>query len=482
MSAGVTVATIADHVGGRVLGDPAAGDVTVRGVAHDSRAVRIDDLFCCVPGSTTDGHDHAAAAVAAGAAALLVSRELPLAVPQLLVGDVRLAMGPAASLVHGDPSSTLTVVGVTGTNGKTTTTFLLRNIFEAAGWSTAVSGTLTGARTTPEAPELQAWLATQRAAGVRAVAMEVSSHALDLHRVDGCRFAVAVFTNLSRDHLDFHGTMDAYFAAKASLFTPELSARGVVNTDDEWGRRLAELATVPVTAVGAHLAEDLTVGSDASRFRWRGESVRLGIGGDYNVLNALCAAEAAVVLGIEPAVVAQGLSLPVEVPGRFELVEAGQPYTVIVDYAHTPDALAHVLAAASAVADGRVHVVFGCGGDRDATKRAPMGRVAAQGADRVVITADNSRGEPTEAIIAAVRTGFDTTDPRRASDLLVEPDRRRAIAAALDAAAPGDVVVIAGKGHETTQTIGAVTEPFDDRQVATDHLRGDSDDEEGGPA
>ncbi len=462
---GVRLDAVAALVDGQVTG--AGGGATfVRGVAHDSRTVQPGDLFCCVVGRTVDGHDLAAAALGAGAVALLVQRPLDLDVAQVRVADVRRAMGPVADLVHDHPSQHLTVVGITGTNGKTTTTYLLRNIFDEATWPAAVLGTLSGARTTPEAPELQAWLAEQRRAGVRAVAMEVSSHALDQHRVDGCRFAVAAFTNLSQDHLDHHQTMEAYFAAKARLFTPELSAQAVIDVDDAWGARLAAQVTIPAVTVGRADLEAVAVGLGASTFRWRGHAVRLPIGGAHNVANALVAAEVAHRCGIDPAVIAAGLGRAVVVPGRFELVDAGQPFTVVVDFAHTPDALDHVLAAASAATDGRVHVVFGCGGDRDPAKRGPMGEVAARGADRVVLTADNSRGEPTEVIIAAVRSGFDNTVPRRAEDLLVEPDRRLAIAAALDAAVPGDVVVIAGKGHETTQTIGDVIEPFDDREVA----------------
>jgi UDP-N-acetylmuramoyl-L-alanyl-D-glutamate--2,6-diaminopimelate ligase len=282
---------------------------------------------------------------------------------------------------------------------------------------------------------------------------------------------VAVFTNLSPDHLDFHGTMEAYFAAKASLFTPERAEAAVVNLDDAHGRVLAAQTDLPVAGYSMADAEDLVVGAAGSTFRWRGRPVSLPLGAAFNVANALAAAEAARVLGIDGDVIAEGLSRPLAVPGRFEPVDEGQPFRVVVDYAHTPDGLEQVLRAAREVTpSGRVHVVFGCGGDRDPSKRPLMGAVAARGADRAVITADNSRGEDTRAIIAAVEEGTDTVTDRTA-EIVVEPDRGAAIADALAAAGPGDIVVIAGKGHETTQTIGGDVTPFDDREVARRHLK-----------
>jgi UDP-N-acetylmuramoyl-L-alanyl-D-glutamate--2,6-diaminopimelate ligase len=451
----------------RVVGDL---DREITRVDHDSRQVIPGSLFCCVPGREHDGHDHAPAAVAGGAVALLVERRLPLDVTQVVVDDVRAAMGPAAAAVAGHPDRDLEIVGVTGTNGKTTTTALLGNVFEAAGRPARVLGTLSGPRTTPEAPDLQRRLAAWRDEGIRSVAMEVSSHALALHRVDGTRFRVAVFTNLSRDHLDFHGSMEAYFEAKARLFTPELADAAVVNLDSPYGRLLLDAATVPTIGYRTDALDDVEVGALASRFRWRGQLVDLPLGGAFNVANALAAAEAATLLDIDAPVVAAGLSRPVSVPGRFEPVEAGQPYTVLVDYAHTPDALAQLLAAARQVAGtGAVTVVFGCGGDRDPSKRPVMGEVAARGADRVVVTADNSRHEDTGAIIDAVLAG--TRGVGAPGAVVAEPDRRAAIALAVDTAAPGDVVVIAGKGHETTQTIGDVVTPFDDREVAREAIR-----------
>jgi UDP-N-acetylmuramoyl-L-alanyl-D-glutamate--2,6-diaminopimelate ligase len=445
--------------------------VEVTTVAYDSRRVGRGALFCCVPGALADGHDFAPAAVEAGATALLVERPLGLGVAELEVPDARVAMAPAAAAVAGHPSHDLAVVGVTGTNGKTTTTHLLAGITSAAGRPSAVLGTLSGPRTTPEAPDLQEWLAARRDDGTSVVAMEVSSHSLTLHRVDATRFAVAVFTNLSRDHLDFHGTMEAYFEAKARLFTPELSAAAVVNLDDPYGRLLRDSATIPTFGYSLADASDLDVGAGACRFTWRGEPVALPLGGRFNVANALAAAEAALLLGLDAATVARGLSTPVAVPGRFEPVDAGQPFRVVVDFAHTPDALERVLEAAREVAgSARVHVVFGCGGDRDASKRPAMGAVAARLADRVVLTADNSRSEATAAIIGAVQDGYDHTAGRTATELVVEPDRDAAIGLALAGAGEGDVVVIAGKGHETTQTIGDHVTPFDDRLVARAHL------------
>ena len=447
---------------------PGSGDagVELSGVSHDSRAVAPGDLFCCVRGEHADGHDHAPAAVAAGAAALLCERPLDLAVPQVVVPDVRLAMGPASAAVHGHPSQALAVVGVTGTNGKTTTVHLLRSVLAAAGRRAEVIGTLTGARTTPEAPELQRLLAGFVADGVDAVAMEVSSHALALHRVDGTRYRVAVFTNLSAEHLDFHASMEEYFQAKARLFTPELADAAVVNVDDPRGRLLLDAAVVPTRGYSVGDVEGLEVGRAASRFRWRGVDVTVPLGGRFNVSNALAAAEAAITLGIEPAAVAAGLAAAGPVPGRFEAVEEGQPFGVVVDYAHTPDGLEHVLETArELVGAGRVLVVFGCGGDRDTAKRPLMGEVAARLADRVVLTSDNPRSEDPAAIISQVRSGIadDTT-------LAVEPDRRRAIALALEEARPGDLVVIAGKGHEAYQQVGEERRPFDDRAVARELL------------
>jgi UDP-N-acetylmuramoyl-L-alanyl-D-glutamate--2,6-diaminopimelate ligase len=451
-----------------IVGDDA---VSITTIDYDSRRAAPGSLFCCVVGAHHDGHGFAAEAVGNGATALLVERQLPLAVPQVVVPEVRRAMAVVAATLYGHPSTDLTVIGVTGTNGKTTTVHLIANACAVAGKKSEVLGTLTGARTTPEAPDLQATLAGWRDDGVDVVAMEVSSHALALHRVDATRFRVAVFTNLSRDHLDFHGTMEAYFDAKASLFQPELSDVAVVNLDSPYGRLLSDSATIPTIGYSIDQLTDLDVYADRSRFRWRGHRVDVPLGGSFNVMNALAAAEAAAAAGLDEIAIAEGLGRPVALPGRFDVIDAGQPFSVVVDYAHTPDALEKLLdAARELVPKGLVTVVFGAGGDRDASKRPAMGEMAARLADRVVLTADNSRGEDTGAIIDAVRQGFDRATPRHATDLVIEPDRRAAIATALATARDGDIVLIAGKGHEQTLTIGDEVIDFDDRVVARDVL------------
>ena len=444
-----------------------ADDVEISQVVHDTRTVEPGALFCCVPGSHTDGHDLVPEAVGRGAVALLVERRVEAPVPQLLVPSVREAMGPVAASFWGHPSAQMTVVGVTGTSGKTTTTHLLGAIAGRAGRPAEVIGTLTGPRTTPEATELQAALAHALADGRTTVAMEVSSHALALGRVRGTRFAVAVFTNLSHDHLDFHRDLEDYFAAKAQLFQPSLSARAVVNLDDPYGARLAADAAIPTEGYALADATDLDVGADRCRFGWRGVVVELPFGGRFNVSNALAAATTAAALGMAPEDIAAGLAAAPAVPGRFEPVVEGQPFAVLVDYAHKPGALESALGAArEAAAGGRVLLVFGAGGDRDASKRHEMGEVAARLADRVLLTSDNPRGEDPLAIIDAVRSGIARTE-----GLTIEPDRATAIAKAIGEAAPGDVVVIAGKGHESVQLVGDRSLPFDDRAVARAALR-----------
>jgi UDP-N-acetylmuramoyl-L-alanyl-D-glutamate--2,6-diaminopimelate ligase len=446
----------------------AASDVVVTDVVLDTRATTPGALFCCVTGQRVDGHDLAADAVAAGAVAVLAER--PVSVPAgtavLTVDDVRAAMGPVAAAFWGHPSESLTVIGITGTNGKTTTTQLLRSVFQPTGQATEVIGTLSGLPgdppTTPDAPSLQARLAEHRDAGVRVVAMEVSSHGLALRRVDGTRFAATAFTNLSQDHLDLHGTIENYFAAKARLFDPVFTDLAVVNLDDPRGRLLRDAATITTVGYSLDDVDDLELRVDGSRFRWRGAELRLPIAGRFNVANALCAATLALELGVDLDHVVAGLAEAPTVAGRFEPVVAGQDFDVVVDYAHTPDGLQHVLAAArELVAPGAaVRVVFGAGGDRDPGKRPRMGEVAARLADQVVVTSDNPRSESPGAIIEAVLEGI---ADRRA--VVVEPDRRAAIGVALHAARPGDIVVIAGKGHETTQTTGDSVVPFDDREV-----------------
>jgi UDP-N-acetylmuramoyl-L-alanyl-D-glutamate--2,6-diaminopimelate ligase len=467
---------LADVRGGpalRVVGDTGtATTAEIVDLTVDSRHVRPGWLFCCVRGERADGHDFAAEAVASGASALLVERELPIVVPQILTADSRSATGWVAAAVHGHPSDSLSMVGVTGTNGKTTTSHLIGSVLRAAGRSVEVLGTLSGVHTTPEAPELQRQLAAWRDAGVDAVAMEVSSHALALDRVAGTRFDVAVFTNLGRDHLDLHGTVERYFAAKARLFEPAMAEMGVVNADDVHGRLLIDSVTIPVIGFSLDDASDVRIDASSHRYRWRGVEVRVGIGGAFNVMNSLAAATTCAAMGVDEATIASALAAAPPVPGRFEPVDAGQPFAVIVDYAHTPDGLREVLLAARrAGGAGRVIVVFGCGGDRDRAKRPEMGATAAELADRVVITSDNPRSEDPMAIVNATAEGV-PEDYR--TNVVIEPDRRSAIALALHMAVEGDVVVIAGKGHEATQTIGDRVLPFDDRLVARELLEASS--------
>jgi UDP-N-acetylmuramoyl-L-alanyl-D-glutamate--2,6-diaminopimelate ligase len=452
-------------------GDPAT---EVESVEFDSRSVRGGSLFCCLPGEHTDGHLHAADAVARGAVALVCERELDLPVTEVLVrsGTVRPAMAEIAAAFHRHPARDLVTVGVTGTNGKTTVTHLVRAVLDHAGVPTGVIGTLDGARTTPESPILQAALAAFRDDGTRAVALEVSSHALTQHRVDAMTFDVAAFTNLSREHLDHHGTMEEYYRAKARLFEPGRTDVAVVDTDDLWGRRLAEeLEGTKVLAVGRAEATELEFSLSSTSFCWRGRRVRIPLLGAFNVDNALVAAGVAVALAVDEDTVAEGLGTVAPVPGRMELVGADAPFAVVVDYAHTPAGLETALRAARALTgegseEGKVICVFGCGGDRDAGKRPLMGAVASRDADLVVVTSDNPRTEDPAAIVDAVLAGMDGP-----AQVTVEMDRADAIRRAVAVAEPGDVVLLAGKGHETTQTVGEQTRPFDDRIEAARALR-----------
>lgn len=459
-----TIEQLMDRVSGRLVGsmsDPSSFDTPITDATHDSRDVDSGWLYCCVPGLVADGHDFAAQAVADGAAALLVERPLPIEVPQIQVDDVRAAIGPASAEIHRDPSNELTVVGVTGTNGKSSIVQLMADIWRQVNTPAEIVGTLVGARTTPEGTDLQRLFRAAANRGVQAAAIEVSSHALSMHRVAATRFRAAVFTNLGRDHLDFHGTVENYFEAKAQLFTTELADHGVINGDDPYGRRLLDSAPIPVTEYRLDQAEDLVFEGAISRFRWRGLDIVLQLAGAHNVLNALAAATTAELLGIESADIADALCATSPVRGRFEAVDAGQPFHIAVDYAHTPDALTAALAAARQVAgERRVLVVFGCGGDRDVQKRAEMGRVAEQGADIVVVTSDNPRSEDPNKIIDNIVDGM--ANPERVT---IEPDRQAAIGVAVDTAAPGDIILIAGKGHETYQVIGDEILDFDDRRA-----------------
>jgi UDP-N-acetylmuramoyl-L-alanyl-D-glutamate--2,6-diaminopimelate ligase len=484
------------------VGD-AGATVEVSGLAYDSRSVRPGDLFFCVGGFRTDGHDFAAQAVAAGAVALAVERPLGLGVPEVLVESARAAMAPLAARFYGHPAHELRVVGVTGTNGKTTTTYLVRALLEATGEQCGLLGTVksvVGARerpvqrTTPEAIDLQADLRAMLDGGDRACAMEVSSHALELGRTDAIPFAAALFTNMTRDHLDFHGTMEDYFQAKRRLFLPAGQPPGVslVNVGDAYGRRLAaELDGVLTFAVDQPADYSATVLScefDGCRFKLStpvGErEVALPMPGRFNVANALGALAAVHALGGPLDVLVQALERGVRVPGRFEPVDEGQDFAVLVDYAHTPDSLENVLRAARELAtsseggSGRVICVFGAGGDRDRGKRPLMGEIAALLADVVLVTSDNPRSEDPEEIIAQIMAGARTAEregsgPRGAQAPHVSSlaDRRAAIVEAVASGRRGDVLVIAGKGHEQGQELaGARKVPFDDVAVARQAL------------
>jgi UDP-N-acetylmuramoyl-L-alanyl-D-glutamate--2,6-diaminopimelate ligase len=477
-----------------VLGWVGDRNVEVTAITHDSRRAVRGSCFACIPGAVTDGHLYAPEAIKAGATALLVERELELPVAQVRVRSVRAALGPVADRLYDHPSRRLRCLAVTGTNGKTTVTYLLEAIARAAGERTGVIGTV-GARidgeplpvehTTPEADDLQELLAQMRDKGVRTVAVEASSHALVQHRVDGTWFTAGCFTNLTQEHLDYHHSMPAYFEAKASLFDPARVATAAINVEDRYGLEIArrvKAAQIPFVAFatadirpGTHVdtvAEEVTLDDSGARFvlvdERSGERAPIAspLLGRFNVTNSLAAAATALVSGLPMSAVVAGLEEPLVVPGRLERVIT-EPFTVLVDYAHTPDALERVLEAARSLAHGgRVLVVFGCGGDRDPDKRPAMGRAAGAGADVAILTTDNPRRERPEAIADDVLPGLQTGS----AAVVVELDRRAAIRHALSEARPGDVVVVAGKGHETGQTTGDVTIPFDDRVVARAEL------------
>ena len=455
---------LADAAAGQLDG---SGDVGITGLAHDSRTVNPGDLFFCVAGANHDGHDFASEAVERGAAGLVVERPLNLGCPQVRTASVRQAMGPISSAFYGHPSRAMLTVGVTGTNGKTTVCSLLSSVLAAAGLRNEVLGTLTGNLTTPESLDMQRQMACWRSAGVEAALMEASSHSLHQHRVDGIRYDVAVFTNLTLDHLDYHRTMEDYFAAKARLFSPRMAGRAVLNQADEHGRRLAVEALIPTVGYDPQ-SLPVRVGSQGLTLRWRGRDVRMRLSGRFNAANALAAAETALLLGVSVPEVVVGLESAAPVPGRFEIIESSLPFKAVVDYAHTPDGLAHMLAAARelVVSPGGLRVVFGCGGDRDSSKRPQMGRVAAELADQVIVTSDNPRSEDPEAIIADVLAGA----PVHSRGVSAQPDRAAAIARSLAEASEGDVVVVAGKGHEATQTVGDQVLSFDDRAVVRELL------------
>ena len=469
-----------------LFGDAAADvrPVEVTSLAYDNRRVRPGSAFFCVRGFTRDGHEYAADAVARGAVALVVDHPLGLGVPEVVVDDVRAAMAPAAARLHGDPTAQLRTIGVTGTNGKTTTTYLVRALLEAAGHPTGLLGTVTSivageerpvARTTPEAIDLQATFAAMRDGGDTHCVMEVSSHALELGRADAIHWAAAIFTNLTQDHLDFHPTMEAYFGAKCRLFVDGHPQVAVINVDDPYGARLANelrgavpaLVTVGIDAPEADLrATHIESAFTGSTFVAGGLELRSPLPGRFNVMNVLGAVAAVRALGVADDTIVAALPEAGRVPGRFEPVEEGQDFAVLVDYAHTPDSLENVLAAARPLANGRLICVFGCGGDRDRSKRPQMGAISARLADTTIVTSDNPRSEDPAAIVDEILGGIE--DPS-ATEAIV--DRRAAIQRAVELAAPGDVVVIAGKGHEQGQEFADSRKlPFDDVQVAREAL------------
>ncbi|HZD66694.1 MAG TPA: UDP-N-acetylmuramoyl-L-alanyl-D-glutamate--2,6-diaminopimelate ligase [Acidimicrobiales bacterium] len=458
------------------------GDPLVLEVTEDSRTVGDAALYCAVRGARFDGHAYCPDAVAAGAQALLVDHFVDLAVPQLRVPQVRAAVGPVAAEVYGRPAEAMRDVGITGTNGKTTTAWLLRHALSAAGCDAEVIGTVrtreetrreAAILTTPPAAELQRRLAELAAEGVQAAVMEVSSHGLDQFRTDGVVFDVAVFLNLTPEHLDYHGTMEHYWASKASLFTPERARLGLVCVDDEWGRRLAAQAPIPVVTFGRCADADVAVegvrtgldGTSATLVGVEDHPVRIAgpVVGTVNAGNLAGAYLAARTLGIDEEAAVKGIATSAPVPGRFQLVDRGQPFLVVVDYAHTPDALAGMIDTSRRLAtSGQVRVVLGCRGGRDRLKRPAMGAAAAQ-ADRTVFTTDSPGDEDPRAIIDQMRVG--ALDVPRGS-VVIEPDRAGAIALALGEAGPGDVVIITGRGHERVQRVANGWIPFDDHDVA----------------
>lgn len=464
----------------RIVGDPRT---EVSHLAYDSRRVIPETLFFCVPGANADGHLFAQQAIAAGAVAIVAERELDVDSAQIVVGDARAAMAPIAARFWGDPSRELRVVGITGTNGKTTTAFWLREILERAGMRCGLLGTVKQVvggreeeveRTTPEAIELQAAFRRMLEGGDRACAMEVSSHAMALHRCDSTQFELALFLNLTQDHLDFHGSMESYYRSKRKLF--ELGPRAaIVNVDDPYGRRLAEeFSSTTFSAEGAeadYVAREVAFDAGGTTFSIHGPMgplrVSTAMPGHFNVANALAAFAAAISLGADPEVTAAALAEAARVPGRFEPVEEGQRFGVLIDYAHTPDSLKSVLQAARGLSEARVICVFGAGGDRDRGKRPKMGQAAVELSDLAIVTSDNPRSESPETIVEEILAGVG-----EGAVVEVELDRRAAIARALASASVGDVVVIAGKGHESGQEFADQRKiAFDDREVAAEELR-----------
>ncbi len=441
----------------------------VTSITQDSRTVTPGALFCALQGSSLDGHDHVDGAIDSGAVAVLVERHVTDRVPELIVDNSRLATGELAAAFEGHPSALLDLIGVTGTNGKTSVVTLVAHLVTACGELAASMGTLTGSLTTAAAPDFQQALRSHLQEGCSVVAAEISSHALDQQRVAGSEVSVAIFTNLSQDHLDYHPTMDDYFEAKARLFSPEFGADAIIDVSDEWGAKLAarvreqrEAGKYPsdhelIEVDGATEIANATLAQRSCSFTWRGHAVDVPLGGSFSVTNAILAAEAVVALGYDEAKVAAALSTAGQIPGRFESVDAGQPFAVVVDYSHTPASVAIAVESARSISDGRVHLVFGAAGDRDPGKRPLMG-AAATAADVLYVTSDNPRTEDPDQIIDEVIAGI-----VGASNVHRIADRAEAIRSAISGAVPGDIVVIAGKGHEDYQIIGTTKTDFDDR-------------------
>ncbi len=467
---------------------PPGKEVVVTGLAYDSRVVKPGDMFFCIEGFTTDGHLYAQEAVEKGAVAVVHSRplDLPREISRVAVSDTRTAMGQASARFYGHPSSQLTVIGVTGTKGKTTTTYLIKAILESAGFTVGLIGTnqnligdrpVAASRTTPESLDLQHLFAQMLQAGCSHVVMEVSSHAVELGRTIGTSYDIGVFTNITRDHLDFHETFEHYLAAKTRFFT-ELSGNGksacaIVNGDDSHSEHIIAQTEVPVLTYGIKgdwqlRAEDVQVSPRGVTYRLCTQREQLPLSlqltGRFNVYNSLAAAAASLALGVEGCTVVKGLQSVSGVSGRFELLDLGQEYTVVVDYAHTPDSLQNVLETARALTRGRVIVAFGCGGNRDTGKRPEMGAIAARLADYVIITSDNPRKEDPVAICRDIEAGVKAVEGHAPYELLL--DRQTGIYRAVEVAGPGDLVLIAGKGHETYQIFADRTIHFDDREVA----------------
>ncbi|MBT8249108.1 MAG: UDP-N-acetylmuramoyl-L-alanyl-D-glutamate--2,6-diaminopimelate ligase [Acidimicrobiia bacterium] len=476
MNAGLTAGELSIDLNASVVGDPG---VLLTDVTHDSRSAAAGSLFVAIRGLKMDGHAYVNAAIASGASAVCVE-EAPAAstVPVLVVRDSRKALGPASSAIHGHPSRKLSVVGVTGTNGKTTVTHMVGSIVDAANGVAGVIGTVGGrmgetpidlGRTTPEASDFQRLLRRMVEAGVTVVATEVSSHAMTLHRVDGTRFSIVAFTGLSQDHLDFHGDMDEYFRAKATLFDATFGERAVINVDDAWGAKLRDLSDLDGMRVGVDVFashHEERPGRSVFTLNTPGGShpVRLPMGGRFNVTNAVIAAAISLELGFGVEPIVAGLENMETIPGRFEQIPDKHGRHVFVDYAHTPDGIAQVIASAAQLSDGRVLAVVGAAGDRDTAKRPLMGRAAAT-ANIAVITSDNPRSERPEDIIAEVIGGI----PAGAS-YHVDPDRRAAIRWAIEQSGPQDIVLVLGKGHESGQEFAHETVPFDDRVVTAEEL------------